>query len=54
MAFLMLDYLVGNVKEFGRFPRQVVLYVGEAAMKMEAGLWRAGYPARSESWASAS
>ncbi len=35
MAFRMLDYLVAIEREYGRIPRQLVLYVGRAPMKME-------------------
>jgi hypothetical protein len=35
MAFRMLDYLVAIERDYGSVPRQFVLYVGEAAMKME-------------------
>jgi predicted transposase YdaD len=36
MAFRMLDYLVAIEREYKRVPRQLVLYVGKAAMRMES------------------
>jgi hypothetical protein len=35
MAFRMLDYLLAIERPFGRMARQLVLYVGEAPMRME-------------------
>jgi len=42
MAFRMLDYLVAIEREYGRIPRQLVLYVGRAPMKMENRIVAAG------------
>jgi predicted transposase YdaD len=42
MAFRMLDYLVAIERKYGSVPRQLVLYVGEAAMKMENRIVAAG------------
>ncbi len=38
MPLRMLEYFVGMYRRFARFPRQAVLYVGEAPLRMEAGL----------------
>jgi hypothetical protein len=35
MPFRMLEYCLGVQRLFGQFPRQVLLYVGEAPMRME-------------------
>jgi predicted transposase YdaD len=35
MAFRMLDYLVAIEQKLGQVPRQLVLYVGKAVMRME-------------------
>ena len=42
MAFRMLDYLVAIERELKRVPRQLVLYVGEAPMKMESRIFARG------------
>jgi hypothetical protein len=38
MPLRMAEYCLGVFRLFGRFPRQVVLYVGEPQMRMESGL----------------
>ena len=38
MPFRMLEYRVQAFRAFGSFPRQIVLYVGDAPMRMDAGL----------------
>jgi predicted transposase YdaD len=35
MPFRMVEYCLGVHRLFGRFPRQILLYVGEAPMRME-------------------
>jgi len=35
MPFRMIEYCLGIQRIFGQFPRQVLLYVGEAPMRME-------------------
>jgi hypothetical protein len=42
MAFRMLEYLVAIEGKYGRVPRQLVLYVGKAAMRMESRIETAG------------
>jgi predicted transposase YdaD len=42
MAFRMLEYLVAVEGKYGRVPRQLVLYVGKAAMRMESRIEAAG------------
>src|SRR5579885_3660507 len=37
MPLRMAEYCLGVYRQYGRFPRQVLLYVGEPAMQMEAG-----------------
>jgi predicted transposase YdaD len=38
MPLRMAEYCLGVFRLFGRFPRQVVLYVGEPELRMESGL----------------
>ena len=38
MPFRMIEYCLGVQRLFGQFPRQVLLYVGEAPMRMESKL----------------
>src|SRR5580693_3969111 len=38
MAARMLEYSVAIKRAFGRFPEQLVLYVGEAPIRMEGSL----------------
>jgi len=38
MPFRMIEYSLGVRRLFGRFPRQILLYVGEAPMRMESEL----------------
>ena len=38
MALRMAEYCLGVFRLFGRFPRQVLLYVGEAPLRMESEL----------------
>jgi hypothetical protein len=38
MPFRMIEYCLGVKRLFGQFPRQVLLYVGEAPMRMESEL----------------
>ena len=38
MPLRMAEYCLGVFRLFGRFPRQVLLYVGEAPMRMESEL----------------
>ena len=38
MALRMAEYSLGIFRLFGRFPRQVLLYVGEPALRMESEL----------------
>jgi len=38
MPFRMIEYCLGIQRLFGQFPRQILLYVGEAPMHMENGL----------------
>ena len=38
MALRMAEYALAIYRQFGQFPRQLVLYVGEAPMRMEAVL----------------
>lgn len=38
MPFRMIEYCLGVQRLFGRFPRQILLYVGEAPMRMESKL----------------
>ena len=38
MALRMLEYTTAIIGQFGRFPHQVVLYVGAAPLRMPAGL----------------
>lgn len=38
MPFRMIEYCLGIQRLFGQFPRQVLLYVGEAPMRMESEL----------------
>jgi predicted transposase YdaD len=38
MPFRMIEYCLGVQRLFGRFPRQIVLYVGEAPLSMQSGL----------------
>lgn len=39
MSLRMLEYAVAIYHRFGRFPEQVVLYVGKPAMRMKCELW---------------
>jgi Domain of unknown function (DUF4351) len=38
MALRMLEYCAAVCRQFGRFPEQIVLYVGEAPLRMTGGL----------------
>jgi len=38
MPFRMIEYCLGVRRLFGQFPRQILLYVGEAPMRMESKL----------------
>src|ERR1039457_4429283 len=38
MPFRMIEYCLGVQRLFGQFPRQILLYVGEAPMRMESKL----------------
>ena len=38
MPFRMIEYSLGVRRHFGQFPRQILLYVGEAPMHMESTL----------------
>jgi hypothetical protein len=38
MPFRMIEYCLGVQRQFGQFPRQILLYVGEAPMHMESTL----------------
>ncbi len=38
MPFRMIEYCLGVRRLFGQFPRQILLYVGEAPMRMEGKL----------------
>src|ERR1022692_4572454 len=38
MPFRMIEYCLGVQRLFGQFPRQILLYVGEAPMRMESQL----------------
>ena len=38
MALRMVEYSIAIYRRFGRFPEQVVLYVGEAPLRMTGGL----------------
>src|ERR1041385_7731827 len=38
MALRMAEYCLGIFRLFGRFPHQVLLYVGEPALRMESEL----------------
>jgi hypothetical protein len=38
MPFRMIEYCLGVQRLFGQFPRQILLYVGEAPMRMESTL----------------
>jgi predicted transposase YdaD len=42
IAFRMLDYLVAIEQKLGQVPRQLVLYVGKAAMRMESRIAAGG------------
>jgi hypothetical protein len=42
MALRMLDYLVAIQRRYGSFPLQLVLYVGEAPMRMESRISAGG------------
>jgi hypothetical protein len=42
MAFRMLDCLLAIEREYERVPRQLVLYVGEAAMRMQSRISAGG------------
>ncbi|MGA3044895.1 MAG: DUF4351 domain-containing protein [Bryobacteraceae bacterium] len=38
MPFRMIEYCLGVQRLFGQFPRQILLYVGEAPLNMQSGL----------------
>ncbi len=38
MPLRMAEYALGVYRRFGQFPRQIVLYVGEPALRMQPGL----------------
>src|SRR5207302_5022616 len=38
MPLRMAEYCLGMLRLFGKFPRQIVLYVGEAPLRMESEL----------------
>jgi hypothetical protein len=38
MPFRTIEYCLGVQRMFGQFPRQIVLYVGEAPLHMESEL----------------
>ena len=38
MALRMMEYCAAVCRQFGRFPEQVVLYVGESPLRMTGGL----------------
>jgi predicted transposase YdaD len=43
MPFRMIEYCLGVQRMFGQFPRQILLYVGEAPLHMESELCGPGF-----------